>query len=676
MKNKISVLVLSLCMLAASMTVITDNAFAGTVGINTSAKGALLEEINTVDNSDKCGYEPAVGTPLGHVERSSQSSNKKYSQGRELYSSPISGASEESTARLGKQYLTEKEYANCLTAYERIVAGIDARSDEIVISYENEDYDITVDEVNKVFNIVKEDYPEFFWLGNGFGYYYYTYDNDYSKTKYISQISPDYLFGTEEEVESANAEFTAEVDSILENVQGSTLYEKELWLHDYLVKHNEYILDAPYAHTAYGAIVEGEVVCEGYTRAFQLLLNKLGIENYTVTGSDQTGDNPQINHIWNMVCLDDEWYQVDVTWDDRGEYDDEISYAYFNITTEMIGQDHSFVGNYIDIPLCNSYDYWYYNINSRHQVSVTEYRDADDLYTLAGLIAEFINDYGYARIYVTDEFANEEDGQLLGNLYASEAEGGLRDMVSSRMYIDGGYSYGYLPISEREWNLYMSVDEDDPEYPGRIVAADVWDWFYQNNDIEDVVIRAYNMDTPDEDIMNLIRMDAGVPGCIESSKDNEYVCEAQICELAQDEEDAVKGLYYAPFILEGIPLGDYKIALYKPGCPVRIYDNMLSVKVGGVSIVRAFNDYAWWLNRLGDVDDNWYVDASDAIFMQRYIAGWEAYQEAIDWYSTNLNNDETIDIRDLIILQRHLAGWKKYENLENIYYNGITIDVA
>ena len=38
MKNKISVLVLSLCMLAASMTVITDNAFAGTVGIDTSAK--------------------------------------------------------------------------------------------------------------------------------------------------------------------------------------------------------------------------------------------------------------------------------------------------------------------------------------------------------------------------------------------------------------------------------------------------------------------------------------------------------------------------------------------------------------------------------------------------------------------------------------------------------------
>ena len=45
--------------------------------------------------------------------------------------------------------------------------------------------------------------------------------------------------------------------------------------------------------------------------------DKLGIENYTVTGSDQTGADPQVNHIWNMVNLEGDWYQVDITWDDN-----------------------------------------------------------------------------------------------------------------------------------------------------------------------------------------------------------------------------------------------------------------------------------------------------------------------------------------------------------------------
>ena len=40
-------------------------------------------------------------------------------------------------------------------------------------------------------------------------------------------------------------------------------------------------------------------------------MDMLGIENYTISGK---AGNDQ--HIWNVVKINGDWYQVDVTWDD------------------------------------------------------------------------------------------------------------------------------------------------------------------------------------------------------------------------------------------------------------------------------------------------------------------------------------------------------------------------
>lgn len=82
-------------------------------------------------------------------------------------------------------------------------------------------------------------------------------------------------------------------------------------LHDYLVNHITYNDDESltYRYTAYGAIVEGQAVCQGYALAYQELLKMAGISAITV-GSDS------MRHAWNMVKLDDLYYHVDVTWDD------------------------------------------------------------------------------------------------------------------------------------------------------------------------------------------------------------------------------------------------------------------------------------------------------------------------------------------------------------------------
>ncbi|MBQ3528294.1 MAG: hypothetical protein IJA52_07080 [Clostridia bacterium] len=85
---------------------------------------------------------------------------------------------------------------------------------------------------------------------------------------------------------------------------------------------NEYLCDtvyypdsepyAPITHTAYGALKNGEAVCEGYACAAKLILNKIGIECDIQVGFCTNGGG----HAWNLVELEGQWYQMDVTWND------------------------------------------------------------------------------------------------------------------------------------------------------------------------------------------------------------------------------------------------------------------------------------------------------------------------------------------------------------------------
>jgi uncharacterized repeat protein (TIGR02543 family) len=115
--------------------------------------------------------------------------------------------------------------------------------------------------------------------------------------------------------------------------------DKELTIHDALIyafKYNDKALNngSHVAHTAYGAFVEKEPVCDGYAKAFKMLMNKAGIECHVVGGLGNGG-----GHAWNIVKIGNDYYEVDVTWDDCDEYKDHtygymLMHDYFNRTTE------------------------------------------------------------------------------------------------------------------------------------------------------------------------------------------------------------------------------------------------------------------------------------------------------------------------------------------------------
>lgn len=60
--------------------------------------------------------------------------------------------------------------------------------------------------------------------------------------------------------------------------------------------------------TAYGALVTGQAVGEGYAMAYKALCDELGLECYIVLG--KLNEKP---HAWNIVGLDDYYYHIDVS---------------------------------------------------------------------------------------------------------------------------------------------------------------------------------------------------------------------------------------------------------------------------------------------------------------------------------------------------------------------------
>ena len=226
--------------------------------------------------------------------------------------------------------------------------------------------------INTTINAFLYDNPQIFWVDNYFGYY--TENN----TTYVECYST--LSGNQCElyIKKLNDRIE-EFLSVISEDDGK--YEREMKLHDKLLQECSYnrevqsLEDGWQYFSAYGALVEGEAVCEGYSKAMMILLNLSGVEATTIRG---VGENER--HMWNLVELGGSWYHLDCTWDDG---DDGYMHDFFNMTDTMISRDHvtdpllsdstytdDFSYNFF-VPECSSIDMNYFNIEGLIVTEIT-----------------------------------------------------------------------------------------------------------------------------------------------------------------------------------------------------------------------------------------------------------------------------------------------------------------
>lgn len=251
---------------------------------------------------------------------------------------------------------TQEKYYNIILSALNEVNG-----DEISVAKAGEDT-ILEENLRIAFSAVLLDHPEIFWVGNS----YQTLYNSDNKSYYIKI---DYDITDKSEIAEMQKKLDDKINILLSQLTNMSYFEKELFFHNYLcrsVSYNKSETKNNSDYTVYGALVSGKAVCEGYAKAMKLLCNKAGINCLLVRGKLINDDSP---HMWNIVEIAGEWYQLDVTWDDS---ETGTVYKYFNITDKQMYEsrkaDISITGSSaqkaarnssfnIGLPICTAEDY-------------------------------------------------------------------------------------------------------------------------------------------------------------------------------------------------------------------------------------------------------------------------------------------------------------------------------
>ncbi len=229
---------------------------------------------------------------------------------------------------------------NLVKTYRELVSGLKEQRETIPLSA-----GISIKELATVWNCCLADYPQYFWVG--LRYQYYHINNK------VTKIAPEYTI-TGKDLSKAQAQFDRSVQELLKNITSSmSQYEIEKTLHDRLILQCKYE-ESSNAHTSYGALVDGVAVCEGISKAFQHLCRSVGIETLFVVGrSDNPDSGNSEGHAWNIVKIDENYYHVDVTWDNAGEpKKDQIHYAWFNLSDQWLTEDHVLLQEGYSYPTC------------------------------------------------------------------------------------------------------------------------------------------------------------------------------------------------------------------------------------------------------------------------------------------------------------------------------------
>jgi hypothetical protein len=141
----------------------------------------------------------------------------------------------------------------------------------------------------------------------------------YAPSSNTYKLSVTYM--SDASMEQKTTKAVEKVEQELQIDKNASAFEKILIIYDYLAENISYdhkdTSNLP--HTAYDAIVNGKAVCQGYATLFYRLLLDYGVDNRIIVST---------THAWNLVGINGEYYECDLTWDSEGVQEGR-SYEYF-----------------------------------------------------------------------------------------------------------------------------------------------------------------------------------------------------------------------------------------------------------------------------------------------------------------------------------------------------------
>ena len=343
--------------------------------------------------------------------------------------------------------------AGALQAIKNAITSVEA-------SVNISSYAITVPQLGVLLENEVFQTPSFYYLSGA------TY-NYYPATNIVANVFFNYHY-EKSVILTMQSKYEAAVTKALSIIQPSMSdAEKALAIHDYLALHTKFdqenalIGEIPHlSFMAYGALVDGVAVCNGYSLAYVEVISRLGIPVMKVRSS-------AMSHAWNLIYINNNWYHVDVTFDDpifsaangwlNNDYELEgrVEHEYFLLSDSAIqDKGHNnwepagytagskiYDGKYLKIVSGMFYNegYWYYNKNGQLTASRFDLSDSRVLKT----VNYSSNKYTYIGMF---------DGRIYYNL--TSADNSLSEI--RRIKFDGTNDISVLsinnsgqPVSER-----------------------------------------------------------------------------------------------------------------------------------------------------------------------------------------------------------------------------------
>lgn len=174
---------------------------------------------------------------------------------------------------------------------------------------------ITAEDLMGFANMFKYAHPQYYYLRSGYSYY-----AGATRVRLAFMVYDAFTDGTDRKnaTNAMKTQFNIWSEQI---ALGNTEEEKVKIIHDIIcdkVDYNHGVLagdnqitseeeETYFTQSAYSVFCTDLTVCAGYTQTFMWLCNAFDIECFGVTSP---------GHAWNKVKVNDNWYNLDATWDD------------------------------------------------------------------------------------------------------------------------------------------------------------------------------------------------------------------------------------------------------------------------------------------------------------------------------------------------------------------------
>lgn len=263
------------------------------------------------------------------------------------------------------EYYESKLMQHEIPIYHKVVEAIKEHKQSV-----NLGFGITQDSLYKIVEAIRYDFPALFYVNFN--------QILFSKSVWGIAYNISYLYPANAvcQMENSIEKTISQIISKVNSSQSSSIYAKCKLLHNYFAKKVNYNYQAladpfanPDAFNIVGVFLQKKAVCEGISKAYKILCDRLGIDCLIIHGQSLHYSTKQnIEHAWNIVKLPAGFVHVDVTWDLGISQNLKMyCYDYFFVSDKEIRQDHQ----YCSYPQCEL-ESSYFDVTKRKMTSLSQ----------------------------------------------------------------------------------------------------------------------------------------------------------------------------------------------------------------------------------------------------------------------------------------------------------------